>query len=115
MTTNNGHYKDPFIRTKMTIQLDRINLIREICIDKKENVMMFCPKCLAIRGFRKVPNVDMVTGYSIIVYECGECKKKFVEDALNPNNKIERLIQINHLIAPYQTEFEVMEMKDELL
>lgn len=105
--------RDPFIKTKMSDQMSRINLLKEMCIDKKLNVFMFCPKCLAVRIFNKIPFMVMTTGEEKLVYECVNCKKTFVEDAWNPDNSIEKLITINDLIAPYQTDMEIMEMKEE--
>lgn len=105
-------FKDPFIKTELKDHLNIVNLIKEICVDKREDILMFCPKCLKLVTFRKVPNMDYVTGDEILVYQCSECKKNFVEDAWNPNNSIERLITINDLIAPYQKDIQIMEMKD---
>ena len=105
--------KDPWIKTKMKDQLSRINLLKEICIDKRENIIMFCPKCVKFRTFTKIFHIDYLIGEEPIIYQCTECKKNFVEDAWNPNNSIEKLITINDLIAPYQTDMEVMEMKED--
>ena len=104
--------KDPWIKTNMDVQISRINLLKELCVDKKLNVMMFCPKCVAFRTFNKIPYIDMYTGEEPVIYECNDCKKKFVEHAWNPNNDIEKLITINDLIAPYQKDIQLMEMRD---
>lgn len=104
--------RDPFIKTDMSVQMSRINLLKELCIDKRLNVTMFCPKCVGFRTFSKIPYIDHYTGEEPIIYQCIECKKKFVEDAWNPDNSIEKLVTINDLLAPYQTDIQIMEMKD---
>lgn len=104
--------KDPWIKTELSKHLSRINLVYEIGVEKRENVFMFCPKCLKLSSFNKIYHQDMLTGEEPIIYECNECKKKFVEDAWNPNNSIEKLITINNLIAPYQTDIQIMEFKE---
>lgn len=104
--------KDPWIKTNMDTQISRINLLKELCIDKKLNILMFCPKCVGFRTFNKIYVMDYTTGKEPLVYECNDCKKKFVEDVWNPDNSIEKLITINDLIAPYQKDIQIMEMKD---
>ena len=105
--------KDPWIKTNMKDHISRINLLKELCVDKKLNVMMFCPKCVGFRTFSKIYHRDMYTGEEPIIYECTDCKKKFVEDAWNPDNSIEKLVTINDLIAPYQGDIQIMEMKED--
>lgn len=101
--------KDPFIKTELKDHLSRTNLIKEMCVDKKEHIFIFCPKCLKLTIFNKIFHRDHLTGEEPIIYECDECKRHFLDKAWNPHNSIETLIKINDLIAPYQTIIQIIE------
>lgn len=82
-------------------------LNKKLLIDKVEEYILYCPRCVALRMFNREPYYDPYTGEDrVILYRCSECKKVFGYDGayVEDTKSLRKLIDYNAYMSKFHTD-----------